>query len=179
MLALAFIENPYNKPIVNHIDGNKLNLDLSNLEWATYSENNIHAFKFGLKTPHIRKSEDCNLTTHTKEQVIVVCEMLEKGFSPKIINKKYNYGYDFIMNIYKGITWKAISKNYNIPKVKKHSNIFTTLEIEKMHRLFDNNKTVKEVIDIMGWEYTEQLRGNVKYIKKRHNEHREGQLKSL
>ena len=35
---------------VNHIDGNKLNNDLSNLEWCTHSENTIHAINNGLKT---------------------------------------------------------------------------------------------------------------------------------
>lgn len=51
LVATAFIENPDNKPIINHIDGNKLNWDISNLEWSTYSENTIHAYKTGLKDP--------------------------------------------------------------------------------------------------------------------------------
>lgn len=39
LVALAFIPNQYNKPIVNHIDENKLNNNVYNLEWATQSEN--------------------------------------------------------------------------------------------------------------------------------------------
>ncbi|AIK68578.1 HNH endonuclease [Lactococcus phage phi15] len=42
ILATAFIDNPEGKPCVNHIDENKLNNDLSNLEWCTERENNIH-----------------------------------------------------------------------------------------------------------------------------------------
>lgn len=42
-LALAFIPNPENKRTVNHIDGNKLNNCLANLEWATDSENIAHS----------------------------------------------------------------------------------------------------------------------------------------
>jgi hypothetical protein len=49
ILAIAFLPNPLNLPTVNHIDGNKQNNDLSNLEWVSYSENNKHAYAHGLK----------------------------------------------------------------------------------------------------------------------------------
>jgi len=42
IIATAFIDNPDEKPQVNHIDENKLNNDLSNLEWCTVRENIIH-----------------------------------------------------------------------------------------------------------------------------------------
>lgn len=49
IIAMAFIPNPENKPYVNHIDGNKLNNSISNLEWCTASENIRHAFRLGLQ----------------------------------------------------------------------------------------------------------------------------------
>ena len=55
LLAQAFIPNPENKATVNHIDGNKLNNNLDNLEWATYSENAFHAYKTGLYKSNERK----------------------------------------------------------------------------------------------------------------------------
>ena len=48
MIAESFIENVDNKPQVNHIDGNKLNNKIENLEWVTASENQIHAHKNNL-----------------------------------------------------------------------------------------------------------------------------------
>lgn len=48
MVALTFIDNPDNKPYVNHINGNRSDNNVENLEWVTPSENTQHAVNTGL-----------------------------------------------------------------------------------------------------------------------------------
>lgn len=48
LVAIAFIPNPDNLPIVNHLDGNRSNNNVDNLEWTTVSGNAIHAHQTGL-----------------------------------------------------------------------------------------------------------------------------------
>ena len=48
LVAKAFLENPNNYPVVNHIDGNKWNNNVNNLEWCTYKHNTNEAVRIGL-----------------------------------------------------------------------------------------------------------------------------------
>lgn len=57
LLAINFIPNPNNYSIVNHIDGNKQNFQLNNLEWTTASLNQKHAYDNGLRKKKISEKD--------------------------------------------------------------------------------------------------------------------------
>lgn len=53
LVMIAFKENPDNLPQINHIDGNKTNNALTNLEWCDQFHNQQHAYKTGLNIPKV------------------------------------------------------------------------------------------------------------------------------
>jgi len=72
LVALAFVANIDCKSEVNHKDGDKLNNEFYNLEWVTTSENNIHAFKLGLRKPSEKQREFARIHAKT------LCEKTSK-----------------------------------------------------------------------------------------------------
>lgn len=62
LVALAFIPNPEGKEQVNHIDGNRMNNVVSNLEWVTPSENQKHSYSIGLNNRNGKNNGKSKLT---------------------------------------------------------------------------------------------------------------------
>lgn len=76
LVAKAFIKNTENKPDINHIDGNKHNNCILNLEWCTKSENMQHAVKTGLFIPYNKgkHGKEC----HSSKKVAMIDKYTNK-----------------------------------------------------------------------------------------------------
>lgn len=96
---------------VNHIDGNKANNNLENLEWCTRSENLLHAFRTGLEQKP--KGEINPNHKLTEKEVIEICELLLQKVSYNTIAQKYNVSKGTIAHIKQKRTWVEITQDYN------------------------------------------------------------------
>ena len=103
---------------VNHIDGNKKNNNISNLEWCTQSENQRHAFEMGLVSRKGEKNSQCKLK---ESQIIEIAEMILNGCTLNEICKKYKISKSLASKIRNKKLWKDLLENYNFPK-SKYSN---------------------------------------------------------
>jgi DNA invertase Pin-like site-specific DNA recombinase len=82
----AFVPQPKDKDQVNHIDGNKKNNNLNNLEWVTNQENVQHAFKIGLEKAHY--GEEHGMAKLTNEDVLTIRKLYAGGITD--FNNKYS-----------------------------------------------------------------------------------------
>lgn len=152
LVAKTFIKNddPEHKTQVNHIDHNRSNNDANNLEWITPYDN-IHD---RILRPNRILDE---------EKAHEICKRLEKGERPKDICKDYGVKEIAIIKIAKGITWRRISKQYNIHLKNYKFKITEKQAIEICERLSKGEKA-PDIAKIVG-----TTEGNIRNIIKGRN----------
>ena len=105
LIAIAFINNPTNHPEINHIDGNKTNNKIENLEWCTRSYNCLHSYKLNLVK--IIKGENHKNSKLNEIQVKII-RSLKDDLTQKEIAKYFNISQTNIKDILNRRTWKHI-----------------------------------------------------------------------
>lgn len=133
LVAEYFIENPDNKPEVNHIDGNKSNNAIWNLEWATRTENMQHAVRTGLH--RALAGENHPESKYSNNDVRRVCELLSSG----------KYSVTEVSEL-TGMNRSSVS---NIAFKKNHNNISKDYDFSKFYNCTDRQKYPER-----NWKYS-------------------------
>lgn len=107
VVALAFVENPENKPAINHIDCNKYNNYASNLEWVSFAENSQHAVKNG-RFSDMPKGSESGTSKLVESEVINIRERIRNGETQRSLSKEYNVSESLISMIKNRRIWTHI-----------------------------------------------------------------------
>jgi len=108
LVARAFIPNPNGYPQVNHIDANRANNEVSNLEWCTQKMNSRHALELGLfKTTRGSERSTAKLN---EDKVVTIREMYKTGlYTMCTLAQKFSVGKTTIRTIINRTKWAHVA----------------------------------------------------------------------
>lgn len=105
-----FVDNPHNYAEINHIDGDKSNNHVNNLEWCSRGYNLQHAWDLELR---VRPNGGLNgRATISEETAIGICEDIIGKHKTCDIARKYGVKWHIVDSIRRGKTWKHVSIKY-------------------------------------------------------------------
>lgn len=134
LIAMKFLPKIDGKEYINHIDGNKLNNNVSNLEWCTSSENAKHAFDSGLRcaisTPIY--GEENNNAILTDKEVIKIRST--KDLSQNELAERFNVSKSTIKHILRGRSWTHLIDDNFKPISLKNKRVKININIARCIR---------------------------------------------
>ncbi len=112
--------------VVNHIDGDKTNNSLDNLEWVTYKQNSRHAYDTGLSKG--AKGEENSMSKLTASDILKMYEMFVEGKSNFDIAILFNVHDRYVSLVRHGKRWKHLYKGPYPKSNKPSAAVKTTLD---------------------------------------------------
>lgn len=138
MLAFRYFPGCENYQ-VNHIDGNKLNPSLSNLEWVTCQENIVHAIRTGLHPDC--SGENNPFATITNDQADMIGRLLAEGkLSRKEIASTVGCTVSNINNIMSGNCRREVFEKYNLQELKQNPTALTEEQVHFVCKFIQDNR---------------------------------------
>ena len=107
LLGIHFIKNTGNGTQINHIDGNKLNNDLKNLEWVTPSQNIQFAYDIGL-CPQGEKHGMAKFTYEIIDKIRKEYVFGKRGSGCRVLGRKYGMSKTNILDIVNNRIWREV-----------------------------------------------------------------------
>jgi len=116
LVAIAFLSNEENHPIINHINSITSDNRVENLEWCTYSHNAIHSYQIGNKKGFLGRTNNMNKFTET--QIIEVKKHLDNDTDVRVISDITGVTLNTVRHIRDGKSWSWLT---GIPHKKRKS----------------------------------------------------------
>lgn len=106
LVASAFKENPFNKPFVNHEDGDRSNNYYLNLNWSTNSENQLHSYNvLGNKSVRGENNGSSKLNSGDITAIRYLCST---GVSQTLVGNRFGICQEAVRKIINRITWAHV-----------------------------------------------------------------------
>jgi hypothetical protein len=102
LVAEAFIRKPTKLQEVNHINANRSDNRVENLEWVTAKQNTQHAIKIGNNK---NRGETANSARLKETEALAIIALINLGVPRMEIVKKFNTTYDTVRAIHRGTSW--------------------------------------------------------------------------
>ena len=109
--AEHFVVNPSEEKCINHLDGNKLNNKVENLEWSSYSKNMKHSYDTGLHKPYDMKGENNPCAKLDEEKVAFIRKVYQlKGISQRKLALYFGVSQKVIHNVVNKRSWTMVDE---------------------------------------------------------------------
>ena len=131
---------------VDHLDSDHINNRLDNLEWVNPSENKRRAQERGEMT----HGDDHPFSKISETEVYKICKLLEEGYSIPKIAKVFNISSSIVSHIKRGLTFKYISSQYNMPETKEFNKKNSDETAHEICRRLENGDRVMNIARSMG-----------------------------
>lgn len=142
LIAIAFIPNPSNLPQVNHIDGNKLNNQIANLEWC----NQRHNYDEGMKQFLYSKNEDHFYAKLKNSDIYIISELYKLGFTRALVAKIMNVNHSSLEAIEKGISYRELGIDFKSIKRTRYKSKFPIVLPKAIYNYLKDNTVLNTLI---------------------------------
>lgn len=149
LVAEAFIGfRPTTDHEINHIDGNKINNNVINLEWITHSSNLKHAVDLGIKTRHSGIAKICMKLT--VKDILDIRNLYKQGKTQKELASLFNISKMTVRGILLGTSWRHITKGENILETHREYKFDTKIILAIRNDLRISNLSQNEIAEKYG-----------------------------
>lgn len=138
LVAETFLTRKEGLPCVNHIDGDKHNNSVCNLEWCTYSENLTHAYDTGLRNKG-------NTRSVSDTDVHLICKYLLDGWKQNEVAKSLGLTVSQVKNVTSRPAYLHITREYDLTQIPSRKNKISTDKVLLIAKGLEEGSYSKDV----------------------------------